>query len=193
MASAAAALLLLTGCAASTPAQNVVAPERLSETPAATASASLDETKGPPRRKAASDTPLASPSPHKPAPQKSTKPSPLASPPRDVMASSVPVSINISYIGTHSGLLSLGLREDGSLEVPPDGPGAPAAWYNGSPTPGERGPAVLLGYVNAKGGGPGVFAYLRALQPGDLIRIMREVGSTAVSLLVVASISEGRH
>ena len=44
--------------------------------------------------------------------------------------------------------------------------------------PGQPGPAVLLGHVNATGGGPGVFADLRALQPGDLIEVGREDGST---------------
>ena len=60
-----------------------------------------------------------------------------------------------------------------------DGPDAPASWYNQSPTPGERGPAVLLGHVNATDGGPGVFADLRALKPGDIIEIAREDGTMA--------------
>ncbi|MFC6258171.1 sortase domain-bontaining protein, partial [Kocuria oceani] len=72
------------------------------------------------------------------------------------------------------------LRDNGSLDVPPGDPGAPAAWYTGSPAPGEVGPAVLLGHVNATGGGPGVFADLRQLAPGDRIEVAREDGSTAV-------------
>ena len=91
---------------------------------------------------------------------------------------SAPVSLAIPATGTNSELLHLGLREDGSLEVPPDGPGAPASWYSGSPAPGQLGPAVLLGHVNATDGGPGVFAYLRSLKPGDLIEVAREDGST---------------
>jgi hypothetical protein len=39
---------------------------------------------------------------------------------------------------------------------------------------------VLLGHVNATGGGPGVFAGLRSLAPGDRIEVVREDGSTAV-------------
>ncbi|MFZ3417273.1 class F sortase, partial [Arthrobacter sp. 3Tela_A] len=92
-------------------------------------------------------------------------------------APSLPLSLRIPATGTESSLLHLGLREDGSLEVPPEGPGAPASWYTGSPVPGQPGPAVLLGHVNATGGGPGVFADLRALQPGDLIEVGREDGS----------------
>ncbi|MFB8369815.1 class F sortase [Pseudarthrobacter sp. NPDC055928] len=103
----------------------------------------------------------------------------LASP-ADVMAASVPVSIDIPSSVTRSKLISLGLRNDGTLEVPPGEPGAPAAWFNGSPTPGERGPAVIYGHVNATDGGLGVFADLRSLAKGDLIRITRQNGTIAV-------------
>ena len=90
------------------------------------------------------------------------------------------MSVRIPAVGTESELLTLGLRGDGSLEVPPTHPGAPASWYNASPTPGERGPAVLLGHVNATDGGPGVFAGLRSLAPGDIIEVTRQDGTTAV-------------
>jgi LPXTG-site transpeptidase (sortase) family protein len=73
-----------------------------------------------------------------------------------------------------------GLRQITSHEVPPDGPGAPAGWYSGSPSPGETGPAVLLGHVNATGGGPGVFADLRGLKAGDEIKVQRADHSLAV-------------
>jgi LPXTG-site transpeptidase (sortase) family protein len=79
-----------------------------------------------------------------------------------------------------SPLVKLGLRKNRSLEVPPDGPGAPAGWYSGSPSPGETGPAVLLGHVNATGGGPGVFADLRGLKAGDEIKVQRADHSLAV-------------
>jgi len=91
---------------------------------------------------------------------------------------SLPQSLAIPATGTQGDLLHLGLREDGSLEVPPEGPGAPASWYSGSPAPGQPGPAVLLGHVNATGGGPGVFADLRALVPGDVVEVGRQDGST---------------
>ncbi|MHA7209940.1 class F sortase [Arthrobacter sp. MDT1-65] len=96
-----------------------------------------------------------------------------------VLPASAPVSFSIPSTGARSDLLRTGLRENGSLEVPPDGPGAPASWYNQSLTPGERGPAVLLGHVNATDGGPGIFADLRALKAGDTIEVLREDGITA--------------
>lgn len=90
-----------------------------------------------------------------------------------------PVFLGIPAIGVQSPLAKLGLRENRSLEVPPDGPGAPAGWYSGSPSPGETGPGVLLGHVNATGGGPGVFADLRPLKTGAGITVQRADGSSA--------------
>ncbi|RAX44089.1 class F sortase [Arthrobacter sp. AQ5-06] len=98
-----------------------------------------------------------------------------------VLGASDPVTLSIPSIGVRTDLLHLGLRENGSLEVPPDtGNGAPASWYNGSPTPGDRGPSVMLGHVNALGGNTGVFAELQKLKNGDEINVSRTDGSTAV-------------
>ncbi|WP_104046123.1 sortase domain-containing protein [Arthrobacter sp. ZGTC412] len=110
---------------------------------------------------------------------------PAAAPPAQqlppVMAASDPVTLAIPSIGVRTDLLHLGLRGNGSLEVPEDtGNGAPASWYNGSPTPGERGPSVMLGHVNALGGNKGVFADLRKLTPGAEINVSRTDGSIAV-------------
>ncbi|MCD1144629.1 class F sortase [Kocuria sp. LUK] len=113
--------------------------------------------------------PSAASTPASPAPDRERPP-----------AAAEPAALRIPALGTDSPLLHLGLRADGSLEVPPEGPGAPASWYDGSPAPGEQGPAVLLGHVNATGGGPGVFADLRRLVPGDRVEVGREDGSTAV-------------
>ncbi|POH56792.1 sortase domain-bontaining protein [Arthrobacter glacialis] len=112
----------------------------------------------------------------------------VASPPAQqlspVMNASAPVTLTIASIGVRTDLLHLGLRENGSLEVPEDtGDGAPASWYNGSPTPGERGPSVMLGHVNAFGGNTGVFADLRKLKNGDEINVSRTDGSIAVFIV----------
>lgn len=98
-----------------------------------------------------------------------------------VLAASEPVTLAIPAIDVRTDLLHLGLRENRSLEVPEDtGSGAPASWYTGSPTPGERGPSVMLGHVNALGGAKGVFAGLRQLTPGAEINVTRADGSVAV-------------
>ncbi|QNE14519.1 class F sortase [Pseudarthrobacter sp. NBSH8] len=104
-----------------------------------------------------------------------------AAPAGPVMPASPPVTLSIPVIDVRTDLLHLGLRENGSLEVPEDtGDGTPASWYGGSPTPGERGPSVILGHVNALGGNKGVFADLQKLKTGDEISVSRTDGSTAV-------------
>ncbi|WP_307613392.1 sortase domain-bontaining protein [Pseudarthrobacter sp. W1I19] len=119
------------------------------------------------------------------APPAAPAPSPAAAAPAAtepvVLPRSEPVTLEIPSIGLTTGLIKLGLRDNGSLEVPEDkGNGAPASWYNGSPTPGERGPSVMLGHVNALGGHKGVFADLRQLRPGSDIIVLRADGSSAV-------------
>ncbi|MHC5560695.1 class F sortase [Kocuria sp. U4B] len=156
---ATAALLLLTGCAG-TPA------------PVAGPTSSAPSTAG------SSPAAAATADPTRAVPKKATAPTPAEKQPA-VLAASAPKSLTIPAIGASSELLHLGLRENGSLEVPPEPPGSPASWYDGSPTPGERGPAVLLGHVNATGGGPGVFADLRQLNPGDRIEVTRQDGTVA--------------
>ena len=71
--------------------------------------------------------------------------------------------------------MDLGLRDNGTMEVPPDG--SQAGWYTGAPAPGELGPAVIAGHVDW-GGHPGVFYHLRTLKPDDRIVVTREDGST---------------
>lgn len=93
------------------------------------------------------------------------------------MGRSAPTRVRIPAIGVNSSLMELGLRSDGSLEVPPDA--VPAGWFSGSPTPGELGPAIIAGHVRWNGT-PGVFEHLTDLQVDDVVDIAREDGSTAV-------------
>jgi hypothetical protein len=89
------------------------------------------------------------------------------------LARSTPVHLRIAAIGVDSGLMDLGLRADGSLEVPSTG--FPAGWYTGGPTPGELGPAIIAGHIDWKG--PGVFYNLHSLRPGDQVTVTRADGS----------------
>jgi len=94
-----------------------------------------------------------------------------------LMSKSKPVHLHIPAIATDAELIDLGLRSDGTMEVPPDG--VQAGWYTGAPTPGELGPAIIAGHVDWRGH-PGVFNRLRDLGPDDQIDITREDGSTAM-------------
>ncbi|RZU30890.1 class F sortase [Blastococcus saxobsidens] len=97
--------------------------------------------------------------------------------PASTMQRSAPVHLSIPAIGVDSGLMDLGLLDDGTLEVPPAG--FPAGWYTGAPTPGELGPAIVAGHVDWEGA-PGVFYELRSLVPGDEVVVTREDGRLAV-------------
>ena len=65
------------------------------------------------------------------------------------MPGSRPVRLQIPALGVDTGLLDLGLRDDGTLEVPPDG--ASVGWFTGGPSPGALGPAVIVGHVDWAG------------------------------------------
>jgi sortase (surface protein transpeptidase) len=176
LAPAAAALILLVGCAA--PATEPAA-QAAPASPASTA-ASLTEHPAPehPAPEPTQATTSAAAETKQPQPKFSAAPEPekVQEP---VLPESPPVTVAMPSLGVQSQLLRLGLQDNGTLEVPPGDPGSPAGWYVHSPTPGERGPAVLLGHVNAYGNGPGVFAGLRQLKAGDTIEIAREDGTTA--------------
>jgi sortase (surface protein transpeptidase) len=94
------------------------------------------------------------------------------------MAKSEPVSIDIPKIGARSTLVQLGLNADGTVQVPPVSQPMQAGWYSYSPTPGETGPAVILGHVDGNKQ-QGIFYRLKELTPGDKISIARKDGSTA--------------
>ena len=89
---------------------------------------------------------------------------------------SVPVRLQIASIGVDSTLIDLGLRADGTMEVPERG--FPAGWFTGAPTPGELGPSIIVGHVDLKG--PGVFYRLHSLSPGDEVKVTRRDGTMPV-------------
>lgn len=92
---------------------------------------------------------------------------------------SAPVALHIERIDATSTLVPLGLNDDGTVEIPALDQPLQAGWYRYAPTPGEVGPAVVLGHVNAHGEN-GIFARLSELAPGDDVDIGRADGRTAV-------------
>jgi sortase (surface protein transpeptidase) len=85
-----------------------------------------------------------------------------------------PVRLRIPAIHVDAGVGQLGLKPDGTIEVPAD-PGQ-AGWYAKGPAPGEPGPAVILGHLDWYTG-PAVFYRLAALRPGDQVVVGRQDGS----------------
>jgi sortase (surface protein transpeptidase) len=85
-----------------------------------------------------------------------------------------PMTITIPSIGVKAGIVGVGLRVDGAMQVPdPDKVG----WYKRGPRPGAPGPAVLIGHVDTRTA-PAVFFRLRDLRPGDAILIRQRHGPT---------------
>lgn len=87
-----------------------------------------------------------------------------------------PVKIEIPTIGVAAPVIPLGLKRDGTLDVPRDYDDT--GWSVGGPEPGEKGGAVIAGHVDSKAG-PAVFYKLDELDRGDEIRVERADGSTA--------------
>lgn len=90
-----------------------------------------------------------------------------------------PVSIDIPKIGAHSTLVPLGVNADNTIQVPPVETPLQAGWYTYAPTPGEVGPAIVLGHVDGNHQ-KGIFYRLKDLAAGDRVSIARKDGTTAV-------------
>lgn len=90
---------------------------------------------------------------------------------------SLPARLRIPELGIDTTFVApLGLLSDGEIEVPDSD--TEVGWYQYSPTPGELGPAVVVGHVDSYLG-PAVFFSLGQLDPGDDVYVDREDGTTA--------------
>lgn len=89
-----------------------------------------------------------------------------------------PVAVSIPKIDVRSLLNPLGVDDQGRLAVPARGPHYDqAAWFTGSPRPGQVGPAVLEGHIDGPGAKPSVFFRLAALRSGDRVTVSRADGT----------------
>jgi sortase (surface protein transpeptidase) len=124
----------------------------------------------------------AAPVPAAPAPATPTRPATAAPEPAEPVEpaeerAALPVRVRIPAIDVDSPLLHLGLDADGAIAVPAGDDIDLAAWFDGSPRPGEDGPAVIEGHVDSPNGAS-VFYDLSALEPGHEIQVDREDGSS---------------
>ncbi|MEV6814751.1 class F sortase [Micromonospora sp. NPDC051296] len=105
----------------------------------------------------------------------------LAPPPKKfpLLPASEPVGLAISKIDLDAPVHSVGLAPDGSIAAPPAERAQEAGWYDQGPTPGQYGPAVIVGHVDTSTG-PAVFQKLRELRAGDRVEVARSDGSVAV-------------
>lgn len=144
--------------------------------PQPSASAALPAA-GVPGSTAGASAGFAPPLPPSPAARATTPTTPAT--PAAPVPTPAPVSIAIPAIGVHHTLIQLGQNSDGTIEVPPlSNPSVPG-WYRYSPSPGEVGPAVIVGHIDGTTGAEGVFYNLGALRPGDTVEVTRSDGTVA--------------
>ena len=98
-----------------------------------------------------------------------------------ILPASPPVSLSVPAIGIAASLIDLGRNADGTVEVPSlEDPKSPPGWYKNSPAPGTLGPAIILGHIDSREFGPGVFYSLSKLQQGDEVDVTRADGTVAI-------------
>jgi hypothetical protein len=95
------------------------------------------------------------------------------------LPASRPVRLAVPSIGVTAPVTRVGLAADGTGGVPPLERHAETGWYDRGPTPGEIGPAIIVGHADTRSG-PSVFYDLRKLRPGDPVEVTRADGSVAV-------------
>ncbi len=102
-------------------------------------------------------------------------------PPRGfpVLDPSRPVRLTIPSIKVEAPILEVGLAKDGSVDVPPLKRHNEAGWFGDGPTPGQFGPALIVGHADTRTG-PSVFHRLADLKPGQKIEVLRKDREVAV-------------
>ncbi|MFE9039425.1 class F sortase [Streptomyces sp. NPDC007818] len=111
----------------------------------------------------------------------SSAPAPTASTaPVLPLARSLPVRVQLPAAAVDArGILDLGLNADGTVEVPSVAQAERIGWYGKGVTPGETGPAVLIGHFDTERG-PAVLKDVSRVRVGDEITVTRADGTAAV-------------
>lgn len=105
---------------------------------------------------------------------------PAAAAAADPMPASEPVRVRIPSAGVDaSPVLGLGLAADGTVEVPSVADADRIGWYTKGVTPGQTGPAVLIGHFDTARG-PAVLKDVSRVRTGEEITVSRADGTTAV-------------
>ncbi len=96
-----------------------------------------------------------------------------------VLDPSPPVRISIPSIAVAASVHGVGREADGTISTPSLNLRNEAGWYREGPSPGQYGPAIIVGHVDTKDK-PAVFHRLRELVPGQRIEIVRRDRTVAV-------------
>jgi hypothetical protein len=86
-----------------------------------------------------------------------------------VVSGPAPIELAIPAAGVKARIVPVGVESSGAMEIPGDV--RTVGWYRFGPSPGTPGSSLLVGHVDSRVQGPGVFFRLRELEPGDTIRV----------------------
>lgn len=121
-------------------------------------------------KKPAASRPVLTPRPETAAPQEARLGPALPRSPAE--------HLDIPSIGVSAPFTELTLDQSGVLIPPPSDNNNLAGWFNGGPSPGERGNAIVAGHVDTKTG-PAVFYPLSTLKRGSRVTVTRADGIVA--------------
>lgn len=103
-------------------------------------------------------------------------------------ADRVPVALRIPALDQEAEIIPVGVEDNGDMEVPDNV--RQVAWYRYGAAPGEPGSAVLAAHVDLRGQGPGVFFELRTLDPGNLVYVEFDDGTSETYLTRARAVYE---
>jgi sortase family protein len=101
------------------------------------------------------------------------------SPPGDALPPSRPTKIRIKSLDIQAKIHPVGLDEHGAIAAPSMRDADEAGWYEDGPTPGQYGPAVIVGHVDDTRG-PAVFHRLASIDPGTRVEVTRRDRRVAI-------------
>jgi hypothetical protein len=102
-----------------------------------------------------------------------------AAPLSTALEPSRPVRIEIPALKVRAPVRPVGLAPDGTIAVPPLDKHNEAGWFDRGPTPGQSGPAVIVGHADTRTG-PSIFHDVATLPAGSRIEVTRQDGTVAV-------------
>jgi sortase (surface protein transpeptidase) len=100
-------------------------------------------------------------------------------PPGGALPPSRPVRIEIPSLDIEAKIHRVGLAETGAIAAPSMRRAGEVGWYEDGPTPGQFGPAVIVGHVD-DARGPAVFHRLPSIRPGTRIEVTRRDDHVAI-------------
>lgn len=99
--------------------------------------------------------------------------------PGDALPPSRPVRIEIPSLDIEAEIHRVGLDDQGAIAAPSMRRADEAGWYEDGPTPGQYGPAVIVGHVDDTRG-PAVFHRLPSIRRGTRVEITRRDDQVAI-------------